>query len=186
MFLRLSRLVCKEYKLMTVEKFKSEVLPIKNKLYRLANRMLNDTAEAEDTVQEVFIRLWSKKEKLEEYRSIEAFAMVITKNLCLDKIKSLRNRTTELKNIDIQMNENNPYQQTKLKDTVQKIHEIINELPEQQKLIIHLRDIENCDYDEIAEITQLSLNTIRVSLSRARKKVRDTLIKIQNYEFSSN
>ena len=171
---------------MTVEKFKSEVLPIKNKLYRLANRMLNDTAEAEDTVQEVFIRLWSKKEKLGEYRSIEAFAMVITKNLCLDKIKSLRNRTTELRNVDIQMNENSPYQQTKLKDTVQKIQEIINELPEQQKLIIHLRDIENCDFDEIAEITQLSLNTIRVSLSRARKKVRDTLIKIQNYEFSSN
>ncbi len=186
MFYTLARLVFKGYKLMTVENFKSEVLPIKNKLYRLANRMLNDTAEAEDTVQEVFIRLWSKKEKLKEYRSIEAFAMVITKNLCLDKIKSIRNKTTELKNNDIQMSENNPYQQIKNKDTVQKIHEIINELPEQQKLIIHLRDIENCDYDEIAEVTQLSLNTIRVTLSRARKKVRDTLIKIQNYEFSSN
>jgi RNA polymerase sigma factor (sigma-70 family) len=171
---------------MTTEKFKSEVLPIKNKLYRVANRMLNDTAEAEDTVQEVFLRLWSKKEKLNEYRSIEAFAMVITKNLCLDKIKSIRNKNLELKDTEIQMNEISPYKQTKLKDTVQKIHQIIDELPEQQKLIIHLRDVENCDYDEIAEITQLNLNTIRVNLSRARKKVRDTLIKIQNYEFSSN
>ncbi len=171
---------------MTIENFKSEVLPIKNKLYRLANRMLNDSMEAEDTVQEVFLRLWSKKEKLIEYRSVEAFAMVITKNLCLDKIKSVRNKNAELKTNEIEMNENSPYKQTKLKDTVQKIHQIINELPEQQKLIIHLRDVENCDYDEIAEITQLSLNTIRVNLSRARKKVRDTLIKIQNYEFSSN
>ena len=171
---------------MTVENFKSEVLPIKNKLYRLAKRMLHDDAEAEDTVQEVFLRLWSKKEKLKEYRSIEAFAMVIAKNLCLDKIKSIKNKNLEIKNTEIQMNENSPYQQVKLKDTVQKIHEIINELPEQQKLVIHLRDIENYDYDEIAEITQLSINTIRVNLSRARKKVRDTLIKIQNYEFSSN
>jgi len=182
----LNRLVCKEYKLMTIENFKSEVLPIKNKLYRVANRMLNDSAEAEDTVQEVFLRLWSKKEKLKEYRSIEAFAMVITKNLCLDKIKSARNRTKELTNQEIEMNETSPYQITKLKDTVQKIHHIINELPEQQRLIIHLRDIENYEFEEIAEITKLSLNTIRVNLSRARKKVRDTLIKIHNYEFSSN
>ena len=171
---------------MTTENFKSEVLPIKNKLYRIANRMLNDAAEAEDTVQEVFLRLWSKKEKLKEYRSIEAFAIVITKNLCLDKIKSIRHKNLELRDTEIEMNEVSPYKQTKLKDTVQKIHQIIDELPEQQKLIIHLRDVENCDYDEIAEITQLNLNTIRVNLSRARKKVRDTLIKIQNYEFSSN
>ena len=80
---------------MTIENFKSEVLPIKNKLYRVANRMLNDSAEAEDTVQEVFLRLWSKKEKLKEYRSIEAFAMVITKNLCLDKIKLKKTKHLE-------------------------------------------------------------------------------------------
>lgn len=171
---------------MTIENFKSEVLPIRNKLYRLAVRFLNNSAEAEDTVQEVFIRLWSKKEKLAEYRSIEAFAMVITKNLCLDKIKSIRNQTIEIEKANLQMNDNNPYNQVDMKDTVSKIHEIIANLPEQQKLIIHLRDIENCDFDEIAEITQLNLNTIRVNLSRARKKVRDTLLKIQNYEFSSN
>ena len=73
-----------------------------------------------------------------------------------------------------------------VKDTIKKVHEIIDKLPEQQKIIIQMRDIENCDYDEIAEVTQLSLNNIRVNLSRARKKVRDTLLKIQNYEFSSN
>ncbi|MCP4550666.1 MAG: RNA polymerase sigma factor [Bacteroidetes bacterium] len=171
---------------MTIENFKSEVLPIRNKLYRLAVRFLNNSAEAEDTVQEVFIRLWSRKEKLAEYRSIEAFAMVITKNLCLDKIKSIRNQTIEIEKANLQMNDDNPHNQVDMKDTVSKIHQIIANLPEQQKLIIHLRDIENCDFDEIAEITQLNLNTIRVNLSRARKRVRDTLLKIQNYEFSSN
>ncbi len=171
---------------MTIENFKSEVLPIRNKLYRLAVRFLNNSAEAEDTVQEVFIRLWSRKEKLAEYRSIEAFAMVITKNLCLDKIKSIRNQTIEIEKANLQMNDDNPHNQVDMKDTVSKIHQIIANLPEQQKLIIHLRDVENCDFDEIAEITQLNLNTIRVNLSRARKRVRDTLLKIQNYEFSSN
>ena len=186
MFYTFARLVCKEYKLMTVENFKSEVLPMKNKLFRLANRLLNNTAEAEDAVQEVMIRLWTKKDKLKEYRSIEAFAMVITKNLCLDKLKSKRNKTTELEEAPVKIVTETPEEKMQMKDTVEKIHQIINQLPEQQKIIIQLRDIEQCDFDEIAEVTQLNLNTIRVNLSRARRKVRDTLLKIQNYEFSSN
>ena len=67
---------------MTIEEFKIEVFPIKNKLYRLALRLLGSQADAEDAVQEVFLKLWARREKLNEYRSIEAFAMVITKNLC--------------------------------------------------------------------------------------------------------
>jgi len=73
---------------MTVETFKIEVLPLKHKLYRFAKRLLKNATEAEDIVQEVFIRLWSRREKLSEYKSIEAFAMTITKNLCLDNLKS--------------------------------------------------------------------------------------------------
>ncbi len=171
---------------MTVEEFKSEVLPIKNKLFRFAKRLLNSTEDAEDTVQEVFIRLWSKKEKLTEYRSIEAFAMVITKNLCLDKLKSTKHKTSELTVVNETINESTPYDHTEITDTLNKVHKIIDELPEQQRMIIQLRDIEGCDFDEIAEILSLSLNTIRVNLSRARKKVRDVLIKAQNYEFSTN
>ena len=77
---------------MTTEEFKSEVLPVKNKLYRLALRLIGDAEEAQDIVQEIFLRLWSKREKLREYRSIEAFAMTMTRNLCLDKLKSPANK----------------------------------------------------------------------------------------------
>ena len=79
-----------------------------------------------------------------------------------------------------------PYTKTETSDTLRLVKMAMEALPEQQRMVIHLRDIEECDYDEIAEITGLSLNNVRVNLSRARKKIRDTLIKINNYEFSKN
>ena len=171
---------------MTTESFKTEVLPIKNKLYRFALRMLSDHEEAQDTVQEVFLRLWSKREKLDEYRSIEAFAMIITKNLCLDKLKSSRRRNIELKDQLETPGSITPYDHTEKTDMKNKAINIINTLPEQQKMVIQMRDVEGLDYDEIAEVMEMSLNNVRVNLSRARKKVRDILIKAQNYEFSNN
>jgi RNA polymerase sigma-70 factor (ECF subfamily) len=79
-----------------------------------------------------------------------------------------------------------PYASTENHDTMHIVKKAMNSLPEQQRMVIQLRDIEECDFDEIAEVTGLSLNNIRVTLSRARKKIRDTLIKINNYEFSQN
>ncbi len=171
---------------MTADSFNAEVLPIKNKLYRFALRLLDDHEEAKDTVQEVFLRLWTKREKLAEYRSVEAFAMIITKNLCLDKLKSSRSKNVELKDQLEHTDSITPYQHTETKDMKNKVTHIINTLPEQQKMAIQLRDIEGLGYDEIAEVMEMSLNNVRVNLSRARKKVRDILIKAQNYEFSNN
>lgn len=171
---------------MTLENFKIEVLPVKHKLFRLAKRMLGNTAEAEDLTQEVLVRLWAKKDKLHEYRSIEAFAMTITKNLCLDNLKSKRNKTDELTERNNKIEYSTPYEKMELSDSYKKVLKIIDALPEQQKMIIHLRDIEGYEYEEISEVMNLQVNTIRVNLSRARKKVKETMIKMHNYEFAKN
>jgi RNA polymerase sigma-70 factor (ECF subfamily) len=171
---------------MTLETFKIEVLPIKHKLYRLAKRLINNIPEAEDVVQEAFLRLWTKKDELKNYRSIEAFAMTITKNLCLDRMKSKSYKTDELTDKHEKMNESTPYALLELADSFEKIQLIIQSLPEQQRMIIHLRDIEEYELDEISEIMELNMNTVRVNLSRARKKVREMLTKTYNYEFAKN
>jgi RNA polymerase sigma-70 factor (ECF subfamily) len=171
---------------MTAETFQIEVLPIKHKLFRFANRLLCNTENAEDIVQEVFLRLWSKRNKLSEYRSIEAFAMTITKNLCLDKLKSKKHKSDELTERNQGTTMDTPYNYTEQADTYNKVKEIINLLPEQQRMIIHLRDIEGYEFEEMAEMLELSVNTIRVNLSRARKKVRENMLKVYNYEFAKN
>ncbi len=171
---------------MTVETFKIEVLPLKNKLYRLSKRLLKNSDDAEDIVQEVFMRLWSRRERLSEYKSIEAFAMVITKNLSLDKLKLKKNKADELSDKFEQMTEHTPYNKVEMTDSFNKIQDIISMLPEQQRMIIHLRDIEGYEFEEISEIVQMSINTVRVNLSRARKKVRETMVKTYSYEFGKN
>lgn len=171
---------------MTLETFKIEVLPLKNKLYRLAKRLLGNMQEAEDVVQEVFLRLWARKDRLEELKSIEAFAMTITKNLSLDKLKSKGYRLDDLTERNEEIMNITPYKSLELNDSYKKVLKIIDTLPEQQRLIIHMRDIEEYDFDEIADVMKLSVNTIRVNLSRARKKVRETLIKTYDYEFAKN
>lgn len=171
---------------MTVEKFKIEVLPIKHKLYRFAMRLLKNVPDAEDVVQEVLIRLWVRREKLEAYRSIEAFAMIITKNLCLDRLKLKSNKTDELKEYHHVETEEDPHKEMERGDALGKIRDLMEDLPEQQKMIIHLRDIEGYGYEEMAEIMGISENTIRVNLSRARKKIREGMKKKYSYEFTKN
>jgi RNA polymerase sigma-70 factor (ECF subfamily) len=171
---------------MTVEAFKIEVLPFKHKLFRFAKGFLKNIQESEDIVQEVMLRLWTKRNTLAEYKSIEAFAMTITRNLCLDRMKAKGYRTEDLTVIHQQGSNASPYRTLELDDTFEKIRLIINTLPEQQRQIIHLRDIEGFEFEEISEIMNLNLNTIRVNLSRARKRIKETLQNTFDYEFTKN
>ncbi len=159
------------------------MLPAKQKLYRLAVFMLRDKEEAEDILQDVFLKLWTNRHKLHAYTSVEAFAMTVTKNLCLDKLKaSKRKHMVDVTGLDVGSGEATPYQSTELADSVSKVQNLLAGLPEQQKLILHLRDVEGCSYEEMEQITDLTVNNIRVILSRARKSIRDSFLKLENYE----
>jgi RNA polymerase sigma-70 factor (ECF subfamily) len=168
---------------MTPETFKIEVLPIKDRLFRFAKRIINNLPEAEDIVQEVFIRLWKKRDHLIEYRSVEALAMIITKNLCYDYLKSKKRLTDELTNLNDRGAEFAVELQTEFTDSHNLIKELINRLPYKQRMIIQLRDIEGFEFEEIAEITGTNSNAIRVNLSRARKTIRESIIKKHNYGY---
>ena len=171
---------------MNLEEFQIKVYPLRNKLFRFAKRMLDHTEEAEDIVQEVFIKLWKIREKLDEYRSVEALAMITTKNLCLDKIKARRYPVESMEN-HRQFLENLPDEKgIDHSDIIKRIHRAIKLLPEQQQVIVHLRDIEGYEYEQIAEIADMNENAVRVALSRARKRIREMLTKTNNYEYQRN
>jgi RNA polymerase sigma-70 factor (family 1) len=171
---------------MNPEDFKKKVLPLKNKLFRFANRLLDNREEAEDMVQEVFIKLWNRRDKLDEYRSIEALAVVTIRNLCLDKLKSKKMHAERMKDLENEIPSSQQEQTPDLSDIVHQIHQVIQTLPEQQRLIIQLRDIEGYDYEEIAQMLEMNENAVRVNLSRARKKIRETLTVRKIYEYYRN
>lgn len=174
---------------MTKEKFKSLVLPSKEKLFRIALGLLGNRQEAEDTLQDAMLKLWDIRERLAEYQSVEALAVTMTKNLCLDKLRSYRSRkqeASEVEKMNVSNYELNPAEETELGESMHTILAVMQTLSEQQRLIMHLRDIEHYRYDEIEEITGLTRNNIRVHLSRARKHVREVYLKRQNYEHRKN
>ena len=168
---------------MRKEEFKTHLLPVKGKIYRLALTMLSSRTEAEDTVQDVYVKLWNMRQTLAEYKSIEALAVTITKNLCIDKLRSYRSRNQNDGGLEVMTlagsERYNPEQQAELNESMERVQSIINRLPDQQRMVLHLRDIEQYTYDEIEKMADMKRNNIRVMLSRARKTVRNKYFKQQ-------
>ena len=164
--------------------FLKVVLPFKDKVFRLAKRLLVSTEEAEDATQELFFKLWRNKEKLADYKNVEAFAMTMTKNYCYDRLKSKQASNLTLVHSNYKEKDTSLDKKLEYRDSVSQVHRLIENLPEQQKLIIQLRDVEQYDFDEICKMLDMKPTAVRVSLSRARKTIREELIKKHNYGVS--
>ncbi|RKE94982.1 RNA polymerase sigma factor [Ichthyenterobacterium magnum] len=166
---------------MTQTDFTKLVLPFKDKVFRLAKRLLVSREEAEDATQEILLKLWNNKQKIAEYKNVEAFSMTMTKNFCLDRLKSKQAQNLKIVHSNYQDNNTSLQKEVENKDSVDWVSKIIEELPEQQKIILQLRDIEEYDFDEIAKVVDMNPTAIRVALSRARKTIREKLTNTHRY-----
>ena len=161
--------------------FLQVIAPFKDKVFRLAKRLLVSTEEAEDATQEVLVKLWNKNESLASYSSVEAFAMTMTKNYCLDQLKSKRAGNLQIVHSNYTDRQPSLQQQLEDSDTLSWVEKIINDLPEQQRLIIQMRDVEEYEFAEISKILEMNETAIRVALSRARKTIRENMTKTHHY-----
>ncbi|MGD1946290.1 MAG: RNA polymerase sigma factor [Croceivirga sp.] len=166
---------------MQQKEFLTLVMPFRDKLYRMAKRLLVSREEAEDATQEVLLKLWSKNESMGQYKSVEAFAMTMTKNFCLDRLKSKQAGNLKLVHSNYRDESTSVQRQLEAQDSVSWVERIMEELPEQQKMVLQLRDVEDYDYDEIAQMLDMKPTAVRVTLSRARKTIREKLQKKHSY-----
>jgi RNA polymerase sigma-70 factor (ECF subfamily) len=166
---------------MDILEFKKRILPLNGKVYHYAYLLLKNKAEAEDAVQEVYIKLWKIRNSLEQYNSLEAFTLKVTRNWCLDRIKSKKPVYIENYNswFDKKDDEADPLRTLENNDHLDLLFGILDKLPDQQKQIIQLREIENREFEEIADIMDMKINAVRVNLSRARNKIREEMTKFQ-------
>ncbi|MEW2922384.1 MULTISPECIES: RNA polymerase sigma factor [Flavobacteriaceae] len=161
--------------------FLNVVMPFKDKLYRLAKRLLVSREEAEDATQEILLKLWSKNEVMGTYNNVEAFAMTMTKNFCLDRLKSKQAGNLKLVHSNYSDESTSLQRQLEAEDSVSWMERIMEELPEQQKMVLQLRDVEQYEFDEICDLLDMKPTAVRVALSRARKTVREELTKKHSY-----
>ena len=159
---------------MELKEFKIKIFPLRKKLLSYAQKLCDDPLDAEDAVQEVFIKLWKQRDKLDEYRSTEAFAMSITHNLCMDMWRAKKPSGMALEKVQISDGkENSPDKKLEEKDAYDSRTSIINALPSLQRTIIYMKDVEGYESEGIGEITSCAPEAIRSNLSRARKKARE-------------
>jgi len=171
---------------MDQEAFLLYINPLKDRLFRLAQRYLVSRDAAEDATQEVILKLWKNRKKLDSYDCPEAFAVKVAKNHCLDQLKLKGNNTMRLVHQNFTGRNRSLEKQVEAKDELAKVSEIIKTLSVKEQSLIQLRDIEQMEYAEMAEVLEMKETAIRVGLSRARKKIRERIVKIHRYGLASD
>lgn len=165
---------------MQLKEFTKMVLPFKDKMYRLALRIVGNTHEAEDVVQEVMIKVWKKRDYVETITNLEAWCMTLTKNEAIDQTRSKHRRNVGIDTqFDMQDSGPSAHKKMEVSETLESVKNMINELPEKYKIVVHLRDVEEMTYDEIAEVSGFSKDQVKVYLHRGRKKLREQIINLR-------
>lgn len=156
--------------------FRTTVLPLSDRLFRLALRITMNKAEAEDVVQDTLLRVWECRGQWEQIGSLEAFAIATCRNRALDVSKRAGRNARSLDEIDGgQRSTANAQSELEAREEISLIRRLMDELPELQRTIMLLRDIEGQSYQEIAQALSISETQVKVYLHRARTRIRDGL-----------
>ena len=176
---------------MDKEYFIENVVCHRAKLLAYATKMMKNSYDAEDVLQEVFIKLWVLRENLVKYNSVYAFSLQVTKNLCIDKLRvgKPRNKRDEEGQtirkpyfvngtVEIIDEASTPIESLTNKDNLKTVSKIMEDLPEVQKLILKMRHVDELEISEIAEILGCTNEYVRVNISRGRKRVREAFFSV--------
>ena len=165
--------------MMPASLFKQVLLPLYPRLQRVALRLLGNTEDAEDMVQEVYMKLWNKRDALPDVKEVEAYCVTMTKNMCIDRLRMAEVEKEDVDEVPTMLAATDDVEvQVERRDAVEQVKQIIETLPEHQQQVITLRDMEDCSFEEIVEQTGLTAVNIRMLLSRARKTIRERLKKL--------
>jgi RNA polymerase sigma-70 factor (ECF subfamily) len=157
---------------MDAEIFKKVFLPYHKKLYRIAFQFLEDREDAEDVVQETYIKLWQKRDEWESLINPESFAITLLKNACLDFLKKVRPDVSHGFEMNIAAIDSFSIQ-LEHRDKLEYVQVIMSQLPVQQKQILEMKIWNNLSDEEIEKQTGLKKGNIKVIVSRARKTIKE-------------
>ena len=128
------------------------------------------------------IRVWNKRDEWQQFESVEAYCLIVAKNLAIDRSQKKDAQNVELTpEMAEEADTSGPYDRLVNNERMKIIHRLIDELPEKQRLIMQLRDIEGESYKDIAKVLQLTEEQVKVNLFRARQKVKQRYIEIDEY-----
>ncbi|MGB3078170.1 MAG: sigma-70 family RNA polymerase sigma factor [Saprospiraceae bacterium] len=167
---------------MNAEQYEAIFHKMKDKLYRYALRFVKDGESAEDVVQDVMYKLWQKRQEVDTIENLEAWMMVLTRNRALDILRKVKDNQV---NIDEAYSVSDqapiPDKIMETADLMTQLNACLDQLPEKQRTVFHLREIEQMTYEEICTMTGFNLDDVKVSLFRSRKHIQRMLSKINTF-----
>ena len=169
---------------MDADEFKRMFLPCHSQLYGVAFRLTHNEQDAQDIVQETFLKMWSRRDKLVDIDNPSAFAVATLRNVFVDSLRRAPRET--FSDVDAQgltiVSDTDVGHKIEATDSFDLVMELIDRLPPNQRDVMKLRDIADLGYDAIEDATGLSPGNIRTLLSRARKKIKEQYLALLKYE----
>ena len=152
------------------------IVGMRRRLMDEARRFLRNQDEAEDTVQDVVLKLWTMRDRLGDYRSVEAMAVVITRHLCRNRKRDY-GKCLDLQALKETTDSGSPEQLLIGRETEGRLLELIDTLPDRQQAILRMKHVDGMETDEIAALTGMTADSVRQNLSRARRNIMKRFIK---------
>ena len=165
--------------------FQTDILPLKNELFRLALRITQNRFEAEDVVQETMLKVWKGRSEWDKIDNIEAYCLTACRNLSLDKMRHMDNQVQNIEQESEPADQSysaNPEEQAVQHDRLQLVRQLISQLPEKQRTCMQLRDVEGKSYRDIATIIGISEEQVKVNIFRARQTIRERFQQAENFK----
>ena len=159
---------------MTSAAFQTEYLPLAETFYRVAFFILEDAAESEDAVQELYLKLWDRRDVLDGIRNPKGYGITLLRNLCLDRIRRSRKMLVPSEPPEPEL-PGGQDESIDEKERLAKVLAAIKSLPERQREVLTLRTLDGLSYEEISQRTGINYLTLRVLLSQARSKLKKSL-----------
>ena len=158
---------------MDAREFKQRFMPHYKLLYRVAYHLTSNAQDAEDLLQDLYLKLWQKRDELPDEAMKEAYLVTMIRHLFVDQLRLKRLDTSaELKEEASPPDERSLDHQIDAKDEAQQMEGLINELPERDATIIRMHVVDNLSYEEIEQDTGLSQGNIRIIVMRTKKKLK--------------
>lgn len=162
--------------------FRHDLLPLKDKLYRVALRITLDSMEAEDVVEDTLIRVWERRGELSEDTALEGYCLTVCRNLAIDRSekKDAGHDSLEGAVLDETAGGESPDERLERQDRVEWVRRLIDGLPEKQRTALQLREIDGSSYAEVAEAMQITEADVKVTIHRARQALKAALERLHH------
>ena len=155
--------------------FKDTWLPLRDAVYRVAYYILESVPDAEDAVQDLYLKLWNMGDALDGIKNPKAYCITLIRNICLDRVRgaSMSRKASQMP--DMASEEEAVDERMSGRQRIDAIKAKMEQLPEKERMVLRMKVFEDLSYEEIQERTGIGYLSLRVLLSNARRKVRTAI-----------